>query len=309
MPRSLPATLIGVLCFGLMTVALLLSFAALLPVAALKLLVPVPAIRARLSQFGMERIAGELWWGLNRAIYVTLHGPRTDFIVDGTLDRNKSWLVICNHQSWADIPILVDLLGQHMPFPRFFLKRELLWVPIIGFVCWAFDMPFMKRHSRAAIAANPALQQQDLEATRAACEKFRSMPVTVVNFAEGTRSTAAKRAARGSPYRHLLRPKAAGLSFTLNAMGDQFAGIVDVTLYYAPSPSSGVWSFLCGDQRELRARAHVLPLPAGLVCGDYQTDAEFRARFQVWLNALWARKDQELDELAAAADRFDRVPA
>jgi 1-acyl-sn-glycerol-3-phosphate acyltransferase len=165
---------------------------------------------------------------------------------------------------------------------------------LVGIICWALDMPFMKRHSRAAVAANPALKNQDLETTRKFCEKYKQQPITVVNFVEGTRCTEAKRIARQSPYRHLLRPKSAGLSFMLNAMGEQFAGMIDVTLVYQPSRRSKLWSFLCGEQSAVSLDAKVLPLPAELLHGDYADDAEFRQHFQDWVNQLWADKDAKL---------------
>src|SRR3546814_10876968 len=39
----------------------------------------------------------------------------------------------------------------------------------------------------------------------------------------------------------------------------------------------------------------VLPIPPELMHGDYKHDAEFRARFQAWINTLWARKDERLE--------------
>lgn len=298
MLRWLPAGLIAVLCFTLLSAALVLSFLLLLLGGLPKMLIPSARARAWLARNWLDKlVANGCWWGLNRLIYLLLHGPRRDIVIDGQLDPDKTWLLVCNHQSWADIPLLVDIFGRRLPFPRFFLKKELIWVPVIGAACVILDMPFMKRHSRAAIAANPALKQQDLLATRKACDKYRLIPVTVVNFLEGTRFTEAKRDAKGSPYRNLLRPKAAGLSFALNAMGDQFAGILDVTLCYAPSRHGNLGSFLRGEQRDIKVRVRMLPVPQELVGGDYQDDAAFRERFQDWVNALWQRKDEQLQQL------------
>jgi 1-acyl-sn-glycerol-3-phosphate acyltransferase len=300
MLRWLPAPLLIVLTFILLSMAISVSFILLLLAAIPKLLLPAGG-RAWLGRNWFNPVVGGSWWGLNRLVYLLLHGPRRDIVIEGmeTLDPHKSWLLICNHQGWADIPLVLDIFTPHLPFTRFFLKKELIWVPIIGLACVLLDMPFMKRHSKAAIEANPALKGQDLEATRMACEKYARIPVTVVNYLEGTRFTEAKRAARSSPYTNLLRPKAAGLSFTLNAMGNQFAGIVDVTLCYAPSRYGTLNSFLCGDQARMKVRARVIPLPADLVCGDYQDDEAFRERFQAWVNELWERKDAELTRLKA----------
>jgi 1-acyl-sn-glycerol-3-phosphate acyltransferase len=302
MLRWLPAPIICTLCFVLLSLALVTSFALLMLGALLKLLTPTAAGRTWLARYWLGDFVGNgSWWGLNRLVYLLLHGPRRDIVIEGELDPDKTWLLVCNHQSYADIPLLVDIFGRRLPFTRFFLKQELLWMPIIGMACVTLDMPFVKRHSAAAIAANPALRQQDLQVTRKACEKYRSIPVTMVNFLEGTRFTPAKRDAKGSPYRNLLRPKAAGLSFALNAMGEQFAGIVDVTLCYAPSRYGTLASFLSGDQRNIKVRVRVLPVPVELIGGDYQEDAAFRERFQHWVNALWQRKDEELSRLKAEA--------
>jgi 1-acyl-sn-glycerol-3-phosphate acyltransferase len=296
--RLIPNLVLGPLALALLIVSVVIAFLALLPAALVKLVIPVPAVRAWLTRNGMDPAGNRVWWFCNRCIYLLLHGTRPKLVLEGELDPNKTWLLVCNHQAWADIILLVDLLSFQVPFFRFFLKRQLIWVPVIGFACWAFDMPFMKRHSKAAIAANPALARQDLEATRAACLRYRRIPVTVVNYLEGTRFTEAKRASRNSPYRHLLRPKAAGLAFALEAMGDQFAGIIDVTLCYAPSHHNKLWSFLIGEQRHLRSYARVLPVPPELMGGNYATDAAYRERFQAWVNALWERKDAQLERVS-----------
>lgn len=304
MKRWLPAPVIGVLTFTAMLFALLVIVVPpMLPLVLLKLVIPIPALRRPLSD-AIGWLANTLWLGADRLIFRTLHGARRNVTLDGTLDPAHSWLVIANHQSWADILILFDVLKAQVPFPRYFMKRQLIWIPIVGLICWALDMPFMKRNSAEAIAKNPALRNEDLETTRQFCEKYRQRPITVVNFLEGTRYTPQKARAKSSPYRHLLRPKSAGFSFTLNAMGEQFAGLVDVTLVYQPvrAGRSKLWSFLCGEQNEAFVDLRVRPLPAELLGGDYQDDAAFRERFQHWVNGLWAEKD------AAIAARLDGRP-
>lgn len=312
MKRWLPAPVIGVLTVvGMLVVLLVFTVPPMLPLALLKLVMPVPALRQRLSDW-IGWLANTVWLSGNRLVFDTLHGRRENLTVEGSLDRSHSWLVIANHQSWADILILFDVLKGEVPFPRYFMKRSLIWIPLVGFLCWALDMPFMKRNSAAAIARNPRLRNEDLETTRRFCEKFRNRPITVVNFLEGTRYTPAKARAKGSPYRHLLRPKSAGFSFTLNAMGEQFAGMVDTTLVYAPSEHarSRLWSFLCGEQSAARVIVRVRPLPVGMLGGDYQGDAAFRERFQDWVNGLWAEKDVAIEaELAAGARGWTAGPA
>lgn len=293
----LPAPIVGVLAF-ILNIAATAFWGGLINVLALfKLLIPWQPAQDLLRQLAVgfaENFAATV-----RLISRVVHAPSWEVDWRGTLDPRKSYLLISNHQSWADILILFDLFHGRVPLPRFFLKRELLWMPIIGAGCWAMDFPFMKRHSREAISANPELRNEDLVATRRACEIFKTSPVTVVNFAEGTRFTEAKRVAKQSPFRHLLRPKSAGLSFTLNAMGEQFAGLIDVTFAYRPTDKPILWSWLCGEQNQLAIHVDLIDIPAELVHGNYDSDAAFRERFQTWVNDLWSRKDARLETMHA----------
>jgi 1-acyl-sn-glycerol-3-phosphate acyltransferase len=149
------------------------------------------------------------------------------------------YLLACNHLSAVDILVLQHVFHGRIPFLKFFLKRELIWVPLIGMAWWALDFPFMRRgKTREA-------QRQDLETARAACEKFRHQPTSVMNFVEGTRVSAEKIASERSPYKHLLKPKVGGLSVALATMGEQFEALLDVTLVY-PDGVPSFWDLLCG---------------------------------------------------------------
>ena len=65
---------------------------------------------------------------------------------------------------------------RQIPFLRFFIKQELIWVPLLGLAWWALDFPFMQRHSAATLAKHPEKRQQDREAVRRSCDRFRIMP-------------------------------------------------------------------------------------------------------------------------------------
>lgn len=303
MKRWLPPQAIGVLTVaGMFVVLIFWAGLLILPAAILKLLLlPFPAVTRPLDRW-IAWCANHGWVGWNQRLFRLLHGRRENLQIRGSLDPARSWMIVANHQSWSDILILFDVMYGSTPFPRFFMKRELIWIPLVGFVCWALDMPFMKRNSAEAIARNPGLRNDDLETTRRFCDKFRQRPIAVVNFLEGTRYTPAKAAAKDSPYRHLLRPKSGGFSFTLNAMGEQFAGLVDVTFVYQPTGNtrSKLWSWLCGEQNTAFVQVEVKPLPVELLGGDYQNDEAFRERFQDWVNGLWADKDATIERVLAS---------
>ena len=151
--------------------------------------------------------------GNNTALMLT---RKITWLVRGTdtLEKNKWYLVISNHQSWTDIVVLQKILYGRVPFIKFFLKKELIWVPVLGMAWWALDFPFMKRYSREFLEKNPHLRGKDIEITKKACAKFRHMPVSVMNFVEGTRFTGEKHNRQNSPYRNLLKPKSAAFSLS-----------------------------------------------------------------------------------------------
>lgn len=281
----LPPSLVGLIAGIVLLGGTLAAGLAFIPIIVLKLLLPFAGARRACTEV-MFSIAHH-WSLFNRVVYRLLYPVSWEIDQRGALDPHKSYLLICNHQSIIDILLMFDQFHTRTPPLCFFLKNELLWVPVIGWACWGMDFPFMKRSGLAS----------DLAATRQFCERFRNQPITVVNFAEGTRFSEGKRVSKKSPYRHLLRPKAAGLSYTLNAMGEQFDGVIDVTIAYRPSRFPPVWSFLTGEQTQLSIVIDVLPVPAELMAGDYLHDPVYRERCQNWINTLWQRKDARLERM------------
>jgi 1-acyl-sn-glycerol-3-phosphate acyltransferase len=166
----------------------------------------------------------------------------------------------------------------------------------MGFAWWALDFPFMQRHSKEYLDKHPEARGSDLRATQIACERFSHTPTSILNFLEGTRFTVQKHAAQRSPYHHLLRPKAAGLAMAVQCLGDKFSSLLSVTIAY-PDGIPTFWQFLCNRLPRVRVRVGTEPIPPALLCGDYGADAEYRQRFQGWVNGLWAQKDAELDAL------------
>ena len=183
-----------------------------------------------------------------------------------------------------------------MPLLKFFLKQELIWVPVIGLCWWALEFPFMKRYSKEFLAKHPEKRGQDLATTRKACERYKSNPVSVFNFLEGTRLTPQKHAQQNSPFQYLLKPKAGGIAFVLDAMGEQLDAIVNVTIHY-PGGNPGFWDLLCGNVGEVVVRFAKLDVPAEFIGHNYDQDEEYRLQFQQWVNQLWQAKDAQLAEL------------
>lgn len=236
-------------------------------------------------------VIAETWISINNLILATVSGIKWQIEGMDGLRRDDWYLVSCNHQTWADILVLQKISNRRIPFMKFFLKQELIKVPVLGQAWWALDFPFMKRHSREEIAKNPALRLEDLETTRKACEKFAYFPTTVSNFFEGTRFTQEKHDQQQSPYTHLLKPKSGGAAFALNAMSGHLRNMLDITIIYPPGTSRSLMAFLGGAIKTVHVIVDVKPIPEWASQGDYEGDDAFRNRFKAWVDDLWREKD------------------
>lgn len=285
----------GAFTFALIVLNTVFWATLLLSLAVFKL-VPVQPWRDLL---GRALIAlAENWISTNNGILALTQRIQWDLRGIDSLERNEWYLMISNHRSWVDILVLQAAFNRRIPFLKFFIKDQLKWVPFLGLAWWALDMPFMKRHSKAYLEKHPQARGRDLEATRRACEKFRAVPTTVINFVEGTRFTPAKRDASGSPYRHLLVPRAGGVAFVLSAMGDMLHAALDVTIAYgARTPS--LWDLCCGRVKRVIVDARLRAIEPWMALGDYSGDAAFRERFQAALAVIWQEKDERLAALLA----------
>ena len=243
----------------------------------------------------------ETWAEIDKLIFALCIPTRWEVRGDENLRSDTSYLVIGNHQSWVDIPALIQALNRRTPFFKFFLKKELIWVPLLGLAWWALDYPFMKRYSKAFLAKHPELKGHDLEITRQACDLFKRQPVTVVNYLEGTRFTTAKNAQQNSPYSHLLKPKAGGVAFVLAAMGEQLDAILDVTVVYPSERIPGFCDLLCGQVPRVIIDIQTRELDPALWQGDYENDPLFREKVQGWVNQLWLDKDARITLLRGDA--------
>jgi 1-acyl-sn-glycerol-3-phosphate acyltransferase len=293
MLRFLPGPVKGIISVIVYFLNTVLCAIFLFPVALIKFIIPHHSMR-RWCNIILDRL-GSYWisvnsWNIHLTKNIHWHLTGTD-----TLDDKNWYLVIANHQSWVDILVLQNIFNRKIPFLKFFLKKELIWVPILGLAWWALDFPFMKRYSRALIKKKPHLKGKDIEITRRACQKFKDKPVSVMNFVEGTRFTVDKHREQSSPYKHLLRPKSGGIAFVLAAMGDHIQNILNVTIVY-PGNKKSFWQFVCGEVTDVIVSVEVLPVYEHLK-GDYFDDPDFKKLFQDSINALWAQKDKKIQML------------
>jgi 1-acyl-sn-glycerol-3-phosphate acyltransferase len=227
----------------------------------------------------------------------------TEWDIDGVGETNVRghYFIVSNHVSWVDIFVLFRVFHEKTAFIRFFLKHELIWFPIAGQACAALEFPFMRRYTPEYLERHPEKRGRDLDTTRRACERYRDIPVAILNFAEGTRFTRTKQEEQGSPYRHLLRPRVGGISFVLASLGQHIDGFFDVTLAY-PGYEITMWDFITGQVPRVIARARRIAVPPEFFDAAITEPGPERDAFKAWLEGVWREKDAVLDELLEQAN-------
>lgn len=293
MLRFLPARVRGTIALLLYSLNTIAFFIIMLPVILLKAIIPLNSVRHSLTQLLM--LLGLGWINVNSLIMMITQKIKWDVTGLDGLDPKASYLVISNHRSWADILVLQHLFKHRIPFLKFFLKKELIWVPFLGIAWWALEFPFMKRYSREFIQKHPELKGKDIETTRKYCEKFKKSPISVINFLEGTRFNEPKRQKQQSPYKHLLLPKAGGAAMVLSVMADCLDQIIDVTIIYPENEKAPTfWEFLQGQIPKVTVRIRLFEIPDKFVGRNYEQDQKFQEEIKQWVNALWTEKDREM---------------
>jgi predicted protein tyrosine phosphatase len=259
-----------------------------------RLMTPGAERRRRVILF----IAGlaETWVANNDRILDAMVDTKWDVAGIDDLRYEGHYLITSNHLSWVDIIVLFRAFHRRAAIPRFFLKQELIWMPIVGQACWALEFPFMKRYSAEYLARHPEKRGTDLETTRRACQRYRNVPVAVINFMEGTRFTRRKHEEQESPYRHLLRPRTGGIGFVLASLGDQLDGLFDVTLAY-PDGRVTFWDLVSNRIPRIVVRARRIDIPPELIDPAVTEPGPARDRLKSWLEAMWRDKDRLLDSL------------
>lgn len=233
----------------------------------------------------IEQILPQLQWD----IYID---PQLELKMDG------QYIMTCNHQSWVDTTVNQYFVRHRMPFTRFFIKHELIYIPVAGQAFKALGYPTMKRYDKKKIAKNPELKNRDLDEAKKSCEQLMGHPFTLLNYLEGTRLTEKKYQQQQPPYQHLLKPKAGGLALALNILGQNIDALVDMTIVYEPeAPDYG--EFWLGSTQKIYVHVRKIDVPDWVLQGDYQQDENHRQKFQAWVDEIWQQKDQLITQIKA----------
>ena len=287
------SNIIGFFTFILIVVELIIGFGTLTIVNIPRAIFPFKSLKIKLSKIS-NTIGEYTVYGL-KIIMKIMHRDAMQVFDNNEFDKNQWYMAVSNHQSWADIFILLVAAHKRIPLLKFFMKKELAWIPFVFLANKTLNMPFVNRHSKKQLEKNPNLRFKDYENTLMACKRFQRSPSTIFSYAEGTRNNSTKHQAQNSPYKNLLIPRVGGIATALSAMPN-IDVLVDYSVVYK-SNKRGAWAFLKGDMRDVKVSVKKYNIPEGLKNKNYSTDEEYRKNFKIWIEGIWEEKDKEIERL------------
>ncbi len=152
----LPGVVRGSLSLALFILNTVFWCIPLFVLVAVKAAVPLESWMRRCSR--MLNAIAENWIWVNNQNQKLFGNTRWDVQGMETLERSEWYLVLANHQSWVDIVVLQKIFHRKIPFLKFFIKKELLWLPILGQAWWAMDIPLVTRYTKSHLQKKPHLK-------------------------------------------------------------------------------------------------------------------------------------------------------
>lgn len=294
MMQTIKSFLIGLITFILITFVLMIGFGVLTIINIPRIIIPLKSFKIFLSK--VSNIIGDITVYLVKLTMILMHGDNIELVGDEKDFKMDEWyMAMSNHQSWADIFVLLVSANYKIPLLKFFMKKELWWIPFIFLANKTLNMPFVNRHSKEQIKKDPSLRTKDYKNTLKSCKRFLRSPSTIFSYAEGTRFTKDKHKKQHSPYKNLLIPKVGGMAIALSAM-PKINTLIDYSLVYK-SNKRGAWDFLTGEMRNVKVSVKKYDIPERLKNKNYSTDDQYREDFKVWIETIWAEKDKDIENL------------
>jgi 1-acyl-sn-glycerol-3-phosphate acyltransferase len=248
---------------------LTVGFILLLPVSLISWLIPLPTI-SRWCSFIVDYVYR---FAVKVDSFWMLKVVGIELIVIGEPNIDNAPVVICNHRSWFDIALVQEIITSDGPIIKFLVKREIAWVPIIGWICMVLNFPMLQRRKK------DGARERDFSIIQKATKNHGHEAGALLVFPEGTRFSEQKKINQESPYKHLLKPKTGGLK-VIKQHAAANTSLVDVTINYHKNDVR-IWNCLHGNPATITITLNHYKLSE---IDDLET----------WLNDRWLAKDKIL---------------
>jgi 1-acyl-sn-glycerol-3-phosphate acyltransferase len=277
----------GVLCFSCILANIFFWLVPLVLLTFLKLLVPWENFQKLLS--ASMALIYRLTVSIDDFLLFRIMGISVEIEGRRKVYPEKFYLITANHQSWSDIFVLQHVFNWRAPIPKFLVKKELIYLPVVNIICLAYDYPLLQRGSMRGGVSSEGHFERDALSLEKACSRFIRFPATVINLVEGTRFTKEKARRQSSPYEHLLKPKAGGMAILFSISGVKVRTLIDVTIVYDCARPT-FWNFLCGRCGRVVVKVKEYESDALPANRDFDSMAK-------WINGVWEKKDLEIGRI------------
>lgn len=268
---------------------LALGFGTLLPFNLLQLLSLAVLPFSRQGFRSINRWCANTWWGW--CVIGAERFNKTEVLFTGDdVPKGESVLLVSNHQQMPDIPAIMKLAKtkDRLGDLKFFVKKQLKWVPGMGWGMQFLDCLFIDR--------DWASDREKIRRTFARLVDDE-VPVYLVSFVEGTRLTlpkleAAQLYARQNGLREprqTLVPRSKGFAASIAGLRNHIDAVYDLTIAYEGGVPS-LWQFIKGMVE--RVHMHVRRFPIA----ELPDSAE---ELRGWLFSRFEEKDNLLEHYYA----------
>ncbi|OFZ17147.1 MAG: hypothetical protein A2X86_01470 [Bdellovibrionales bacterium GWA2_49_15] len=205
-----------------------------------------------------SRCAGG-WWSLCETVIRRVR--KVDVVITGdSIPFEENALIICNHQSMADIPALFKTAKSagRIGDMKWFVKDVLKYVPGVGWGMLFLDCIFVKRNWHA-----------DKDKIHNTFKKFytHNIPIWPMLFPEGTRMRPHKlkrvqeicRKKSLPETTHVLLPRPKGFIASVQGLRGHLQSVIDVTIGYEGQVPS-LYDLLQGKARRLHLHIRRFPM-------------------------------------------------
>ena len=207
----------------------------------------------------INRWCAGTWWGW--CVTFARKFNRTGIVFSGEdVPQRENVIIVVNHQQMPDIAALMDFsrTKDSLGDLKFFVKTAIKWFPGVGWGMQFLDCPFVKRNWTA---------DRDTVTRTFRHIVDHDVPVWLVSFVEGTRSTVAK-IESGRDYarsqgltltRHVLPPRSKGFVASVQGLGDHVIAVYDVTIGYIDGVPN-LWQFIKGSVQQVHMHVRRFPV-------------------------------------------------